>query len=148
MSRNSHSLPVYFFVAILAVLTVVAVPSLRAQHGSEGTVTVTVLDPSGSVVQGAQLELQDTATSEIRTADTQEKGIHTFVNLSPGSYRLTVKKSGFQTQVFTDVVVQAAQTTDISASLRVGTISETVEVHGGTAPLVETTTNMVGTTIA
>ena len=56
-------------------------------------------------------------------------------------------KTGFQTQVYKDVIVQAAQTTDIKAILKVGTINETIEVTGGSAPLVETTTNAIGTTV-
>lgn len=132
---------------LMVLLATCVVPSTWAQHGSEGTVTVTVLDSSGSVVQGAQLELRDLATNEVRKGETQEKGTHAFVNLSLGKYTLTVAKGGFRTQVFTDVVVQAAQTTDISAALKVGAINETVEVTGGTAPLVETTTNAIGTTI-
>ena len=106
----------------------------QAQHGSEGTVTITVLDPSGSVVQGADLELRDIATNSIRKARTQDQGIHTFPNLSLGKYTLTVKKAGFQSQEFTDVIVEAAKTTDITANLKVGAISETVQVTGGTAP--------------
>ena len=134
--------------AVLSVLLALCVaPTVWAQQGSEGTVTVTVRDPSGSVVQGAQLELRDLATNEVQKAETQEKGTHTFVNLSLGKHKLTVSKTGFRTEVFNDVVVQAAQTTDISAALRVGAINETVEVTGGTAPLVETTTNAIGTTI-
>jgi hypothetical protein len=134
--------------AILPLLLVLwVIPSTWAQHGSEGTVTVTVLDATGSVVQGAQLELVDTATNEVRKAETQSSGTHTFVNLSLGKYKLKVSKTGFQSQVFTDVIAEAAQTTDISSTLRVGAISETVEVTGGTAPLVETTTNAIGTTI-
>ena len=77
----------------------------------------------------------------------EERGTHTFVDLSLGKYKLRVSKTGFQTEEFTDVVVQAAQTTDISAALKVGSINETVEVAGGSAPLVETSTNMIGTTI-
>jgi hypothetical protein len=134
--------------AVLSVLLALcAAPTVWAQQGSEGTVTVTVRDPSGSVVQGAQLELRDLATNEVQKGETQEKGTHTFVNLSLGKHKLTVSKTGFRTEVFNDVVVQAAQTTDISAALRVGAINETVEVTGGTAPLVETTTNAIGTTI-
>ena len=134
--------------AVLVIMLALCVaPSVWAQHGSEGTVSVTVVDPSGSVVQGAQLELRDTATNDVRKGETQDSGTHTFVNLSLGKYKLTVSKTGFQTQVFTDVVVQAAQTTDISATLKVGAISETVEVSSGAAPLVETTTNAIGTTI-
>ena len=133
--------------ALLILLALCLVPFALAQQGSEGTVSVSVLDPIGSVVQGAQLELRDLATNEVQKGETQEKGTHTFVNLSLGKYKLTVSKTGFRTEVFSDVVVQAAQTTDISATLRVGAINETIEVTGGAAPLVETTTNAIGTTI-
>jgi hypothetical protein len=133
--------------ALVLILLLCVVPTTWAQHGSEGTVTVTVVDPSGSLVQGAQLELLDVVTNDLRKGNTQDKGTYTFVNLSLGKYKLTVSKNGFQTQVFTEVVVQAAQTTDISATLKVGAISEKVEVSGGAAPLVETTTNAIGTTV-
>lgn len=69
------------------------------------------------------------------------------MNLSLGTYKLTITRTGFQTQVYNDVVVQAAQTTDVAANLKVGALNETVEVNGGAAPLVETTTNAIGTTI-
>jgi hypothetical protein len=134
-------------VCTLMTLFAMSIPVVWAQHGSEGTVTVTVLDPSGSVVQNAQLELRDTSTNDVRKAVTQEQGVHTFPNLSLGKYRLSVTKAGFQTSVFTDVIVEAAKTTDITANLKVGAINETVQVSGGTAPLVETTTNSIGTTI-
>src|SRR6266496_2462407 len=129
----------------LGAFLVTGIPAVQAQHGSEGTVTVTVLDPSGSVVQGADLELRDVATNSIRKATTQDQGVHTFPNLSLGKYTLTVKKAGFQSQEFTDVIIEAAKTTDIRANLKVGAVSETVQVNGGAAPLVETTTNAIGT---
>jgi hypothetical protein len=137
----------YLSVGMVIVSLALAVHPVWAQHGSEGTVNVTVLDSSGGVVQGASLELQDTATNEVSKAETQSNGTYTFVNLSLGKYKLRVTKSGFKTQEFPDVVVQAAQTTDIKANLKVGAINETVEVSGGTAPLVETTTNAIGTTV-
>jgi Carboxypeptidase regulatory-like domain len=135
-------------IAIVATLFLVtAAPAVWAQHGSEGTVTVTVLDPSGSIVPGAQLQLQDLATNDVRKAETQEKGTYSFVNLSLGRYKLTVSNAGFKSQIFNEVVVQAAQTTDIKVTLQVGTVNETVEVNGGAAPLVETTANAIGTTV-
>ncbi len=146
MFRRTSTFPVYFVIAVIALATVIASPAW-AQNGSTGTVTVTVADPSAGVVAGATLELKDTATNEIRKAVTQDKGTYTFVNLPLGKYILNVTKTGFRTQQFTDVVVQAAQTTDISAALKVGAVNETVEVTGGEAPLVETTTNNIGTTV-
>ena len=42
-------------LAMLAAFLAMNVASLWAQHGSEGTITVTVLDASGSVVPRAHL---------------------------------------------------------------------------------------------
>jgi hypothetical protein len=147
MHRKS---PRNLLIALLGVVVATlatSVPALWAQHGSEGTVNVTVLDSSGGVVQGAELQLQDIATNDVRRATTQGNGTYTFVNLSLGKYRLRITKGGFRTADFPEVVVQAAQTTDIKATLQVGSINETIEVTGGSAPLVETTTNAIGTTV-
>src|SRR5262249_49261679 len=135
------------FLAATVLALIWLLPGAIAQHGTEGTVAVTVLDPSGSVVPGAHLELRDLATNTVRSADTTSAGTYTFVNLNLGTYKLTITRTGFQTQQYNDVVVQAAKTTDISATLKVGALNETVEVNGGAAPLVETTTNAIGTTI-
>src|SRR5690349_21669867 len=136
-----------YLTALLAVFVIIGAPRVQAQHGSEGTVAVTVLDTSGSVVPGAQLELQDLTTNNIRKAETQENGTYAFVNLDLGKYKLTVSKTGFKSKIFSDVVVQAAKTTDIKAPLTVGAVAETVEVTAGSAPLVETTTNAISTTV-
>ena len=123
-SRSSWSF--LSFAAAGMILLMFSAPAIWAQHGSEGTVTLTVLvDPAAEAWwKCAELELRDLTTNEVRKAETQEQGTHTFVNLSLGMYRLTVSKTGFQTQVFTNVVVQAAQTTDIAATLKVGAINE------------------------
>lgn len=106
------------FLSLSLLLT--ALPRAYAQHGSEGTITVAVFDPSGSTVAGAHLVLRDLATNVVQTADTREAGTYTFVNLSIGTYRLSVSKPGFKSQVFDSVIVQATKTTDISATLTVG----------------------------
>ena len=144
MSRRSATSTL--FVTLALASWIISVPASLAQHGSEGTVAITVLDPSGSIVPGAKLELVDLATSTTRKGETQASGTFTFVNLSLGNYRLTITKPGFQGQVYNDLVVEAARTTDISATLKVGTINETVEVTGA-APLVETTSNAIGANI-
>ena len=73
----------------------------------------------------------------MRTAVTSGDGTYTFVNLSLGTYKLTVAKKDFQSQVFTAVTVHA-QVTDITVNLKVGQESETVEVRENETPLVET----------
>src|SRR5215831_12905579 len=93
----------------LLTFFLIALPCAQAQHGSEGTVTVTVVDPSGSVVAGADLELIDLATGNSHKGVTGSSGSYTFVNLNLGTYRLSISKSGFQNQVFENVIAQAAR---------------------------------------
>jgi len=127
------------------LLCLCLVPTASAQQ-TMGTVSVTVLDTSRAVVPGATLKLTDLATNDERTATTQEAGNYTFVNLNFGQYKLTVSLEGFKTQIF-DVLVQSARTTDVKATLTVGGVETVVEVAGGVAPLVESTTNAINTTI-
>jgi Carboxypeptidase regulatory-like domain len=120
-------------------------PRVWAQQ-TLGTVSVTVQDSSGAVIPGALLTLTDVATNDTRRAVSQEGGNYSFVNLNSGQYKLTVSLQGFVTQSY-DVLVQSARTTDLKATLKVGGVAETVEVSGGGAPLVETSTNAINTTI-
>src|SRR6185437_7818602 len=75
------------------LLCLCAVPSAWAQQ-TLGTVSVTVVDTSGAVIPGAQLELTDLATNDVRTATAQQAGNYTFVNLNFGQYKLTVSLQG------------------------------------------------------
>jgi Carboxypeptidase regulatory-like domain len=118
-----------------------------AQMSSQGTVTVLVLDQSGSAIQGAKIVLENLATSESRTAETQSVGTYSFVALPLGTYRLTVSKDGFATEVIDRVVVQGGRVTDTKVSLKVGTTVEKVVVNDTSAPLIETTSNAIASTI-
>ena len=133
---------VSLFFAIAAV-----VPAARAQQGTTGTVTITVTDPSGAVVSGTSLELQDLATNGIRKGETSGGGTYSFVGLPIGTYRLTVSKAGFSQQVLDSVIVHAAQVTDIPVALKVGVATEVVEVHEAAAPILDVTSNAISTTI-
>src|SRR5436190_19297912 len=126
-------------------LCLCVVPAAWAQQ-TLGTVSVTVVDTSGAAVPGATLSLKDLATNDTRTAVSQAAGNYTFVNLNFGQYKLTVSLQGFTTQSY-DVLVQSARTTDVKATLKVGGVQEVVEVSGGAAPLVETSSNAINTTI-
>ena len=147
MSRSLYRTWFFAVAVCLFVFLGLNVPPSLAQQSTVGTVTVTVIDQSGAVVSGANLELRDLATNEVRTATTQSAGTYSFVGLSVGTYALTVSKAGFTKQVFDRVVVHSTQVTDVSATLKVGVATEVVEVHETAAPLVETTTNAIGATV-
>ena len=72
----------WFFAA--ATLVALAAPSIWAQS-SQGTVSVTVIDPGGAAVPGANLELRDLGTNDLRSATSTDAGTYRFVNLNNGN---------------------------------------------------------------
>lgn len=119
----------------------------RAQSGSQGTIVVTVLDASGGVVPAADLELIQVDTNDHRTAKASSKGDFTFVDLPIGIYHLNVFKDGYATTSLDQIAVHAAQTTGVTASLKVGGHNETVTVDASSSSVIETSSNSIGTVI-
>ena len=126
-----------------------ALPSFEAlaQSGTQGQVVVTVEDSSGAVVPGATLTLVERQTNDTFAARTNGSGDYTFVNLPIGVYTLTIGRSGYATKVYSDVIVQAAQATDLKAQLTVGSTTQTVQITAATSPVLQTTSNAIGTVV-
>lgn len=133
--------------ALLIVPLLLLSPGAFAQSGTQGKVVVTVEDASGAVVPGASLVLVEHQTNDTYTAKTNGSGAYTFVNLPIGVYELRISRSGYATKVYSAVVVQAAQATDLTAQLSVGETTETVQVAGQTTPVLQTTSNEIGSVI-
>ena len=144
--KSSSLLRILFVLGVFVLHFGVCAPS-KAQMGSVGSVSVLVLDPSGAAVQGARLVLQDTATNEIRSVETQGVGSATFASVPLGTYKLTVTKNGFQSEVLSSVVVQGGRVTDVKVQLKVGATTETVVVDAAAVPLVELTSSAIASTI-
>ena len=102
---------------------------------TQGSISISVTDTSGAMLQSAELALQDLATNETRAGATSSAGSYTFAGLPTGTYRLTVTKQGFETQVFESVTVSATRVTDLKASLKVGAVSQQVVVSEEAVPV-------------
>ncbi|HUN63654.1 MAG TPA: TonB-dependent receptor [Candidatus Sulfotelmatobacter sp.] len=78
-------------IAMLFVtMAIVSVPSLIAQTDT-GTLSGHVMDPSGSLLQGAQIQLQPGG----RTAVSDQTGGYFINGLTPGNYTISVSYVGF-----------------------------------------------------
>ncbi|HEU4982978.1 MAG TPA: carboxypeptidase-like regulatory domain-containing protein [Acidobacteriaceae bacterium] len=131
---------------LTAVLMISALPAF-AQAGSEGSIVVTALDSSGAVIPGAKLTLTALRTNDVRTAVTANDGSHTFVNLAIGTYRLIITKEGYSSREYSAIVVQASHVSDINATLPVGATTQTVRVNAEAIPVMDTTSNAIGSVI-
>jgi hypothetical protein len=113
---------------------------------STGEIKGTVLDPGNAAVPKAAISARDLSTGITRTTNSGSDGAYLIPNLLGGTYDVTVTAPGFQTTVATGVIVEAGRTIDLVLNLKVGQITETVEVSGSAAML-ETTSNQVAATI-
>ncbi len=134
-------------IAICSLITIVAPNSARAQDLSTGALNVTVQDPSGAAVNGAQLVLKDLETNDIHTSTTKGAGDAVLSFLNPAHYSLTVTKEGFGTKVYPAVTVQTSQVTDIKVTLELGVATQSVSVSGDSTPILDTTQNTISTTV-
>ena len=131
---------------IILCLVLMAAASLAAQT-FRGTILGTVTDPSGAVVSGAQVEVKNTGTGQVRTSVTSADGSYSVPELPIGTYVVTVTQSGFQTSVTSGVVVDVATERRVDAALKTGEVSQHVEVSGELLPQVETTSAELGGTL-
>ena len=134
-------------IACFSLIMAIAPSIARAQDLSTGALNITVQDPSGAAVNGAQLLLKDLDTNDIHTATTQGAGDAVLSFLNPAHYSLTISKDGFGAKVYPSVTVQTNQVTDIKVTLELGVATQSVSVSGDTSPLLDTTQNTLSTTI-
>jgi hypothetical protein len=105
------------------------VPELFAQMTITGTISGTIVDPSGKSVPGAKITLVSEKTKEIRDASSNESGAFSLVAVQPDTYSVKVEHSGFRTFERTGIVVSANERIALGqVALQVGAVTETVTV--------------------
>ena len=116
------------FTFLFIFLTVLVFSDLYAQSNS-GSVGGTVTDPSGAVVTGATVSMQNPVSKYSRTATTDRTGHFQFPNVPLNPYHLTVVMTGFGS-IVQDVDVTSTVPISLNIPLQVSTASTTVTVHG------------------
>ena len=105
-----------------------------AQSGG-GSISGTVLDPSGAVVPNGTVEIHNPVSAFDRSTTTDSSGKFSFPNVPFNPYHMTVTAAGFA-QNAQDVEVRSAVPVNVKVSLTVAGSSSSVTVEAG-ADLVE-----------
>ena len=95
----------------------------------------TVTDVSGAVVPGADIQVRNNGTGEIKSVKSQGTGDFVFTLLDPGSYSITLTQAGFKTASVKEVRVAAGDRSRVNFALEIGAANETVEVTAATPAL-------------
>jgi len=118
------------FICLPLIAGFFSTPPAGAQTGSSsGTITGTVSDPTGAVVPGAIVKIQNPVSQFERTATTDANGHFQFNNVPLNTYHMTTEMKGFGTSV-QDVAVHASAPITAPVTLSVGSTATTVEVTG------------------
>src|SRR5262249_19630587 len=109
------------------------VPMAHGQTlGNSGTISGSVLDPSGAAVVGATIEIQNPISRYRRSTTTDSSGHFQFTNVPYNPYHLAVTAAGFEVAQ-QDVELRSSVPVDLSISLKIaaGTTSVTVQAEAG-----------------
>lgn len=117
----------------LLVCIYVAVPLFG--QSDAGTIVGFVRDQSGAVVADAQITLRDEGTDEAHSATTDAHGRYTIPNLRPVDYTMTAEANGFGKFVSTHNKLSSNTTLPLDATLKLGELTETVEVTASASVL-------------
>jgi len=121
------------FAALAGTVLGLAVAIAGAQSvGNSGSVSGTVLDPTGAVVAKAKVEIRNPVSGYDRSTTTDSGGRFVFTNIPFNPYHLTVMADGFAIHA-QDVEPRSAVPVEVSIKLDVAgsTTAVTVEAEGG-----------------
>jgi Carboxypeptidase regulatory-like domain len=130
---------------LLVASAFLVVPQGKAQQVT-ATLAGTVRDTSGAVVPEAGVNATNVNTGVRFRTISGSSGRYIFPSLAPGAYALSAEKQGFRTTVISGITLNVYQKATINIVLRVGNVTQQIEVKGS-APLVSSTSASVGTTI-
>jgi len=141
---NSRNINWRLTVAVLLALVAASV-QLPAQT-SFGTIVGNVTDESGAAIPRVALTITNEATSATRSVTTSDAGTYTVPSLPPGSYKIQAELKGFHEEIQTGIKLDVNQTLRVDLALKVGEVTQSVEVNGIAATL-QTDSSTLATTV-
>jgi hypothetical protein len=110
-----------------------------------GAIQGMVLDETGAVVAGADVEAKNPATNFSTKLETGADGRFVFLQLQPGRYVLTVTKQGFATLVHEELDLTVGSAINLTLNMKVSRLEERITITG--APTVDTVKTESSSTI-
>src|SRR5262245_39870337 len=129
-----------FLLSLGALLGTASVS--QAQDRTTGTITGELKDPSGGVLPGATVVITNPTSGRAYTFTTDSSGTYR-ANVDSGTYTVRFELSGFARQETPNVQVEVGKTITVNGTMKVGSLTEAVQVTAESAPLVDTHGTMI-----
>jgi len=114
---------------MLLAACLLVLPAAAVAQGYFGAVTGVLTDPTGAVMPGAKVTLTDQNKGYAFNATSDEGGRYLFRSVPPGVYSVTAQMPGFEKMIRTGIRVDVNQHATANFSLKVSSLSQTVEVN-------------------
>ncbi len=124
---------------LLSLLFTTCLPSHVSAQVVKGSISGTVIDPTGGAVPDADVNATNLDTGTVYTTKTEQTGLFKLPLLAIGKYSVAITKAGFSKLVLTGIEVMASQDYGLgTVQLEIGQVATTVEVSAA-PPLLQTT---------
>src|SRR5262245_51407649 len=125
-SKSRQVLSLFLFLTALIAPTFGQAPV--------GTISGTVLDPSGAVITDATITIKNKATAAERKTQSDKDGTLAVAALPAGDYEVTVQVKGFRT-VLREATVATGAVVTIETKMEIGQSNEIVTVEAAQAQI-------------
>src|ERR1700731_4095748 len=133
------------FIAV-AFLVFFSAGTALAQS-DRGTISGTILDSTGAVVQGATIVATGANTGAVYRTSSTDTGAYRISDMQLGAYNLTITAPGFKTSEQKGVVIQINTVSSLDGKLQPGDVTVTLTVEAD-APTIQTETSDIGTVVS
>jgi len=134
-------------ISLAALFVFAFIPRSASAQAVFGTVLGTVTDASGAAVPDAAVTIQNLGKGISYTATTNGSGNYTEADVQPGTYTVTITKTGFEKVLQENVLVTVGQSARVDVTMQVGQATQEVTVTSAPPPIetdrAEVQTNLV-----
>src|SRR6266851_3328900 len=117
-------------VSLLVLLIICGGAATLTAQVAGGTISGTVTDSSGRVINNVKVMITNVATGVTREVTTNDEGFYSAPNLLPGTYQAKFSAKGFKTEARSGIALTVGATEVLDLKMTVGTAVETIQVTG------------------
>ena len=128
---------------ILLVIVCLLIPAEGLSQSQFASLSGTIFDPQRQAIPNAAVQLVSRSTRTVRQVTSNDQGLYQITALLPEEYELNVQAAGFSTS--TQIVhLEVGQRTTCDVTLRLTSLTGTVNIQSDTMNVLRTTDASVG----
>jgi hypothetical protein len=116
----------------LYLLTLMLLALVASAQAPRGAILGRITDASASPLPNAVVKITNQATGLTVTTNSNEGGDYRAPYLNPGAYSVEAEAAGFSKMIRKDVQVRTTETVTLDFEMKVGQVSDSVEVRAET----------------